>query len=220
MRARGAQVTDIAVLVVAADDGVMPQTREAIAHARAAQVPIIVAINKIDKPNANPELVKKELSELGLVPDEWGGNTLFIPVSAKQRKGIEDLIEGILLVAESLDTIKANPNRRAVGTIIESQLSKSKGAMATVLVQNGTLNVGDSFVAGGVYGRVRAMFDFRGQSVKKAGPSVPVSITGMSEVPIAGDILEVVEDERAARALAAQNQPSASARQRPARDQP
>ncbi len=206
MRARGAQVTDIAVLVVAADDGVMPQTREAIAHARAAQVPIIVAINKIDKPNANPELVKKELSELGLVPDEWGGNTLFIPVSAKQRKGIEDLIEGILLVAESLDTIKANPNRRAVGTIIESRLSKSKGAMATVLVQNGTLNVGDAFVAGGVYGRVRAMFDFRGQSVKKAGPSVPVSITGMSEVPIAGDILEVVEDERAARALAAQNQ--------------
>lgn len=206
MRARGAQVTDIAVLVVAADDGVMPQTREAIAHARAAQVPIIVAVNKIDKPNANPELVKKELSELGLIPDEWGGNTLFIPVSAKQRKGIEDLIEGILLVAESLDTIKANPNRRAVGTIIESHLSKSRGAMATVLVQNGTLNVGDAFVAGSVYGRVRAMFDFRGQSVKKAGPSVPVSVTGMSDVPAAGDIFEVVEDERAARALAAQHQ--------------
>jgi len=206
MRARGAQVTDIAVLVVAADDGVMPQTREAISHARAAQVPIVVAVNKIDKSNANPELVKKELSELGLVPDEWGGNTLFIPVSAKQRKGIEDLIEGILLVAESLDTIKANPNRRAVGTIIESHLSKSKGPMATVLVQNGTLNVGDAFVAGGVYGRVRAMFDFRGQSVKKAGPSVPVSITGLSEVPIAGDVFEVVEDERAARALAAQHQ--------------
>jgi translation initiation factor IF-2 len=206
MRARGAQVTDIAVLVVAADDGVMPQTREAISHARAAQVPIVVAINKIDKPNANPELVKKELSELGLVPDEWGGNTLFIPVSAKQRKGIEDLIEGILLVAESLDTIKANPNRRAVGTIIESHLSKSKGPMATVLVQNGTLNVGDAFVAGGVHGRVRAMFDFRGQSVKKAGPSVPVSITGLSEVPIAGDVFEVVQDERTARALAAQHQ--------------
>lgn len=206
MRARGAQVTDIAVLVVAADDGVMPQTREAIAHARAAQVPIIVAVNKIDKPNANPELVKKELSELGLIPDEWGGNTLFIPVSAKQRTGIEDLIEGILLVAESLDTIKANPSRRAVGTIIESHLSKSRGAMATVLVQNGTLNVGDAFVAGSVYGRVRAMFDFRGQSVKKAGPSVPVSVTGMSDVPAAGDIFEVVEDERAARALAAQYQ--------------
>ncbi len=206
MRARGAQVTDIAVLVVAADDGVMPQTREAIAHARAAQVPIIVAVNKIDKPNARPEMVKKELSELGLVPDDWGGNTLFIPVSAKQRTGIEDLLEGILLVAESLDTIKANPNRAAVGTIIESQLSKSKGPIATVLVQNGTLNVGDAFVAGGTYGRVRAMFDFRGQSVKKAGPSTPVSITGLSDVPTAGDILEVVDDERTARALAIQNQ--------------
>jgi translation initiation factor IF-2 len=206
MRARGAQVTDIAVLVVAADDGVMPQTREAIAHARAAQVPIIVALNKIDKPNARPEIVKKELSELGLVPDEWGGNTLFIPVSAKQRIGIEDLLEGILLVAESLDTIKANPNRAAVGTIIESQLSKSKGPIATVLVQNGTLNIGDAFVAGSTYGRVRAMFDFRGQSVKKAGPSMPVSITGLAEVPNAGDILEVVEDERTARALAMQNQ--------------
>jgi len=210
MRARGAQVTDIAVLVVAADDGVMPQTREAIAHARAAQVPIIVALNKIDKPNARPEMVKKELSELGLVPDEWGGNTLFIPVSAKQRIGIEDLLEGILLVAESLDTIKANPNRRAVGTIIESQLSKSKGPIATVLVQNGTLHVGDAFVAGSTYGRVRAMFDFRGQSVKKAGPSTPVSITGLSEVPIAGDILEVVEDERVARVLAEENQAKAA----------
>ncbi len=210
MRARGAQVTDIAVLVVAADDGVMPQTREAIAHARAAQVPIIVAVNKIDKPNARPEMVKKELSELGLVPDEWGGNTLFIPVSAKQRTGIEDLLEGILLVAESLDTIKANPNRRAVGTIIESQLSKSKGPIATVLVQNGTLHVGDAFVAGSAYGRVRAMFDFRGQNVKKAGPSMPVSITGLSEVPSAGDILEVVDDERVARALAAENQAKAS----------
>jgi translation initiation factor IF-2 len=203
-------VTDIAVLVVAADDGVMPQTREAIAHARAAQVPIIVAVNKIDKPNARPEMVKKELSELGLVPDEWGGNTLFIPVSAKQRTGIEDLLEGILLVAESLDTIKANPNRRAIGTIIESQLSKSKGPIATVLVQNGTLHVGDAFVAGSAYGRVRAMFDFRGQNVKKAGPSMPVSITGLSEVPNAGDILEVVDDERVARALAAENQAKAT----------
>lgn len=173
-------------------------------------MPIIVALNKIDKPNARPEMVKKELSELGLVPDEWGGNTLFIPVSAKQRIGIEDLLEGILLVAESLDTIKANPNRRAVGTIIESQLSKSKGPIATVLVQNGTLHVGDAFVAGSTYGRVRAMFDFRGQSVKKAGPSTPVSITGLSEVPIAGDILEVVEDERVARALAEENQAKAA----------
>jgi translation initiation factor IF-2 len=191
--------------VVAADDGVMPQTREAIAHAKAAQVPIVVAVNKIDKPNANPELVKKELSELGLTPDEWGGSTLFIPVSAKQRKGIDDLIEGILLVAESLETIKANPNRKAVGTIIESYLSKREGATATVLVQNGTLNVGDTFVAGAVSGRVRAMFDFRGQRVKRASPSTPVSITGMSDVPAAGDTFEVVEDDRAARALAAQN---------------
>jgi translation initiation factor IF-2 len=206
MRARGAQVTDVAVLVVAADDGVMPQTKEAIAHAKAAQVPIVVAVNKIDKSNANPELVKKELSELGLMPDDWGGNTLFIPVSAKQRKGIDDLIEGILLVAESLDSIKANANRKAVGTVIESHLSKREGATATVLVQNGTLNVGDAFVAGTVSGRVRAMFDFRGQRVKKASPSVPVSITGMSDVPSAGDIFEVVEDDRAARALAAQHQ--------------
>jgi translation initiation factor IF-2 len=205
MRARGAQVTDVAVLVVAADDGVMPQTREAVAHAKAAQVPIVVAVNKIDKKNANLERVKQELSELGLVSDEWGGSTLFIPVSAKLKKGIDDLIEGILLTAESLDTIKANPNRKAVGTVVESELSKSKGAMATVLIQNGTLHVGDAFVAGTVSGRVRAMFDFRGQQVKKALPSMPVSITGMSDVPTAGDILEVVEDDRAARALAAQN---------------
>ncbi len=205
MRARGAQVTDVAVLVVAADDGVMPQTKEAIAHAKAAQVPIVVAVNKIDKPNANPELVKKELSELGLTPDEWGGDTLFVPVSAKQRKGIDDLIEGILLVAESLDSIKANANRKAVGTIIEAHLSKREGPTATVLVQNGTLNLGDAFVAGAVSGRVRAMFDFRGQRIKKATPSVPVSITGMSDVPAAGDVFEVAEDDRAAKALAAQN---------------
>ena len=205
MRARGAQVTDVAVLVVAADDGVMPQTKEAIAHAKAAQVPIVVALNKIDKPNANPELVKKELAELGLTPDDWGGDTLFVPVSARQRKGIDDLIEGILLVAESLETIKANPNRKAVGTVIESHLSKREGATATVLIQNGTLNVGDAFVAGPVSGRVRAMFDFRGQRIKKAGPSVPVSITGMSDVPAAGDTFEVLDDDRAARALAVQN---------------
>jgi translation initiation factor IF-2 len=205
MRARGAQVTDVAVLVVAADDGVMPQTKEALAHAKAAQVPIVVAVNKIDKPNANPDLVKKELAELGLTPDDWGGDTLFVPVSAKQRKGIDDLIEGILLIAESLDTIKANANRKAVGTVIESNLSKREGATATVLVQNGTLNVGDAFVAGTVSGRVRAMVDFRGQRIKKASPSVPVSITGMSDVPAAGDMFEVVEDDRAAKALAAQN---------------
>ncbi len=205
MRSRGAQVTDVAVLVVAADDGVMPQTKEAVAHAKAAQVPIVVAVTKVDKSNANPQRVKQEMMEIGVVPDEYGGDTMFVEVSARQKKGIDDLLEGILLTAESLETIKANPSRRAVATVIEAELSKSKGPMATVLVQNGTLHVGDAFVAGAVSGRVRAMFDFRGQTVKKAGPSVPVSITGMSDVPAAGDVLEVVEDERAARALAAQN---------------
>lgn len=206
MRARGAQMTDVAVLVVAADDGVMPQTREAIAHAKAAQVPIIVAMNKIDKSNANPDLVKQQLAEAGLVPDDWGGDTMVIPVSAKQRKGIEDLIEGIVLLADSLDSIRANPERKAIGTVIEAELDKSKGALANVLIQNGTLNLGDAFVVGRVHGRVRAMFDFRGHRIKKAGPSTPVSIIGMSDVPSAGDILEVVEDDRLARARAEQNQ--------------
>jgi translation initiation factor IF-2 len=205
MRARGAQVTDVAVLVVAADDGVMPQTREAIAHAKAAQVPIIVALNKIDKSNANPELVKQQLAEAGLVPEDWGGDTMIIPVSAKQHKGIDDLIEGIVLVADSLDSIRANSDRTAIGTVIEAELDKSKGAMATVLIQNGTLNLGDAFVVGNVHGRVRAMFDFRGHRVKKAGPSTPVSIIGMSDVPSAGDIFEVVEDDKIARGMAAQN---------------
>jgi translation initiation factor IF-2 len=205
MRARGAQVTDVAVLVVAADDGVMPQTKEAVAHAKAAQVPIVVAVTKVDKSNANPLRVKQEMMEIGVVPDEFGGDTMFVEVSARQKKGIDDLLEGILLTAESLETIKANPSKRAVATVIEAELSKSKGPMATVLVQNGTLHVGDAFVVGTVSGRVRAMFDFRGQNVKKAAPSVPVSITGMSDVPAAGDVLEVVDDEKAARALAAQN---------------
>jgi translation initiation factor IF-2 len=218
MRARGAQVTDVAVLVVAADDGVMPQTREAIAHAKAAQVPIVVALNKIDRPNANPDLVKQQLAESGLVPDDWGGDTMVVPVSAKQRKGIDDLIEGILLVAESLDSIRANPDRAAIGTVIESELDKSKGAMATVLIQNGTLNLGDTFVAGNVHGRVRAMFDFRGHRIKKAGPSTPVSLIGMSDVPAAGDVLEVVGDDRVARAMAAQHAAAAvSADNAPAR---
>ncbi|MCS7061376.1 MAG: translation initiation factor IF-2 [Anaerolineae bacterium] len=217
MRARGAQITDIAVLVVAADDGVMPQTKEAISHARAAQVPIIVALNKIDKPNANPERVKKELAENGLTPDDWGGDTMVVPVSAKQRKGIDDLIEAILLVAESMDTIRANPDRPAVGTIIESQLDKSRGPMATVLIQNGTLNLGDSVVVGSVPGKVRAMFDFRGHRVKKATPSMPVSILGLSDVPSAGDILEVMEDDRAARALAAQRSAAKAKEMGPAR---
>ena len=205
MRARGAQVTDVAVLVVAADDGVMPQTREAIAHAKAAQVPIVVALNKIDKNNANPDRVKQELMEAGLVSDEYGGDTMVVPVSARQKKGIDDLLEGILLVAESLDSIKANPNRPAVGTVIEASLDKQRGATASVLIQNGTLNLGDAFVIGNVSGRVRAMFDFRGKRITKAGPSMPISITGLSEVPAAGEVLEVAEDDRAAKALAAQN---------------
>ncbi|HEY3291608.1 MAG TPA: translation initiation factor IF-2 [Anaerolineae bacterium] len=217
MRARGASVTDVAVLVVAADDGVMPQTREAIAHAKAAQVPIIVAMNKIDKSNANPEHVKQQLADAGLVPDDWGGETMVVPVSAKLRKGIDDLIEGILLVADSLDSIRANPDRTAIGTVIEAELDKSKGAMATVLIQNGTLNLGDAFVIGKVYGRVRAMFDFRGHRIKKAGPSTPVSLIGMSDVPVAGDVLEVVEDEKVARAMAAKNQTSPTRESTPSR---
>ncbi len=217
MRARGASVTDVAVLVVAADDGVMPQTREAIAHAKAAQVPIIVAMNKIDKSNANPDLVKQQLADAGLMPDDWGGDTMIVPVSAKLRKGIEDLIEGILLVADSLDSIRANPDRPAIGTVIEAELDKSKGALATVLIQNGSLNLGDAFVIGKVYGRVRAMFDFRGHRIKKAGPSTPVSIIGMSDVPVAGDVLEVVEDDKIARVMAGQNSAATAKELTPAR---
>ena len=168
-------------------------------------MPIVVALNKIDKSNANPDRVKQELIEAGLVSDEFGGDIMIVSVSARQKKGIDDLLEGILLTAETLDSIKANPNRPAVGTIIEAQLDKQKGAMATVLVQNGTLELGNAFVIGTVSGRVRAMYDFRGNRIKKAGPSVPVSITGMSDVPAAGEVLEVVEDDRAAKALAVQN---------------
>lgn len=203
MRARGAQVTDIAILVVAADDGVMPQTREAIAHARAAHVPILVALNKIDKPTANPERVKQQLADLGLVPDEWGGETLVVPVSAKQKRGIEDLLEAILLLADEIG-IKANPNRPAVGTVIEAELDKTRGPMATLLVQNGTLRVGDTIVVGKASGRIRAMLDERGKPIKSAGPSTPVSVLGLSAVPAAGEMFEVVADERAARALVAE----------------
>ncbi|HJW83817.1 MAG TPA: translation initiation factor IF-2, partial [Anaerolineae bacterium] len=180
MRARGAQATDLAILVVAADDGVMPQTKEAIAHAKAAGVTLIVALNKIDRPNANPDRVKKELYEAGVAIDEYGGNTLLVPVSAKKKIGIEDLLEAILLVADSME-IKANPDRPAVGTVIESKLDKSRGAMATVLVQNGTLNVGDAIVVGKSAGRVRAMIDDSGRSVKKATPSTPVAIIGLPD---------------------------------------
>ncbi|MCS7179018.1 MAG: translation initiation factor IF-2 [Anaerolineae bacterium] len=203
MRARGAQTTDIAILVVAADDGVMPQTIEAINHARAARVPIIVALNKIDKPTAQPERVKRQLSDLGLTPDEWGGNTFVIPVSAKKRIGLEDLLETILLVAEE-QNIRANPHRPAVGTVLEAQLDRSMGPTATVLVQNGTLRVGDAVVAGTVYGRVRRMLDSHGKPIREAPPSTPAVILGLSDVPTAGDIFEVVESEKVARAIAAQ----------------
>ena len=196
MRARGAQVTDIAILVVAADDGVMPQTVEAINHAKSANVPIIVAINKIDKPGANPEKVKQELMEHGLVPEEYGGDNIMVPVSAKKQMGINDLLENILLVAE-VQELKANPNREARGVVIEAQLDKGRGPVATVLVQNGTLRVGDSLVAGTTYGKVRAMANDRGDNVKKAGPSVPVEVLGLSGVPAAGDIFAVLDEKQA-----------------------
>jgi translation initiation factor IF-2 len=202
MRARGAQGADIVVLVVAADDGVMPQTREAIAHAKAARVPIMVALNKIDKSNANPDLVKQQLAEQELVPDEWGGNTMVVPVSAKQKQGIDDLLEGILLVADNTE-IKANPNGKVIGTVIEAELDKSKGVMATLLVQNGTLESGSIVVAGTAHGRLRALSDFKGKPVKKAGPSTPVSVMGLSDVPSAGDVFEVVSSEREARTIVA-----------------
>ena len=202
MRARGAQGADIVVLVVAADDGVMPQTREAIAHAKAARVPIMVALNKIDKANANPDLVKQQLAEQELVPDEWGGNTMVVPVSAKQKQGIDDLLEGILLVADNTE-IKANPNGKVIGTVIEAELDKSKGVMATLLVQNGTLESGSIVVAGTAHGKLRALSDFKGKPVKKAGPSTPVSVMGLSDVPSAGDVFEVVSSEKEARMIVA-----------------
>ena len=203
MRARGAQGADIVVLVVAADDGVMPQTREAIAHAKAARVPIIVALNKIDKPNANPDRVKQQLAELELVPDDWGGNTMVVPVSAKLKQGINDLLEGILLVADS-NEIKANPNGKVIGTVIEAELDKSKGVLATFLVQNGTLAAGDIVVAGATYGKLRAITDFKGKTVKKAGPSTPVAVMGLSDVPSAGDLFQVVKTDKEARNIVAE----------------
>jgi len=201
MRARGAQVTDIVILVVAADDGVMDQTREAIDHARAAGVPIVVAINKIDKPDANPERVKSELAELGLVPEDWGGETLFAEISAKKKMGIDELLELVLLQAEMLE-LKAAPNRPARGRIIESRLDKGRGPVATVIIQEGTLHEGDPFVAGTTYGRVRAMLDERGRRLKEAGPATPVEVLGFSEVPQAGDDFIVMPDEQKARKVA------------------
>ena len=200
MRARGAQVTDIAILVVAANDGVMPQTIEAINHARAANIPIIVAINKIDLPEANIEKIKQELTEYNLVPEEWGGDTIFVPISAKNNQNIDTLLEMVLLVADMQD-LKTNPNKQAKGTVIEARLDKSKGPIATMLVQRGTLDVGDTIVAGSAIGRIRAMRNDKGQIVKKAGPSTPVEIFGLAEVPEAGDTFYKVKDEKTAKHL-------------------
>ncbi|MBP1570336.1 MAG: translation initiation factor IF-2 [Oscillospiraceae bacterium] len=201
MRQRGAMVTDIAILVVAADDGIMPQTIESINHAKAANIPIIVAINKIDKPTANPERVKQELTEHGLVPEEWGGDTICVPVSAKMGMGIDDLLEMINLTSE-VNEYKANPNRRAKGAVIEARLDKGLGPVATILVQNGTLHKGDVLIAGTAVGRVRVMQNDKGERIEIAGPSTPVEITGLTEVPSAGDLFDAVEDEKLARELA------------------
>lgn len=191
------------VLVVAADDGVMPQTREAVAHAKAAKVPIVVALNKIDKPNADADQVKQQLAEIGLVPDEWDGDTLVVPISAKKRLGLDDLLEAIVLVADNLD-IRANPKGEVIGTVIEASIDRSKGVMATLLVQNGTLGVGDVVIAGNAYGRLKAMFDYRGRQVRKAGPSTPASVMGLSDVPVAGDLFQRVESDREARGIVAE----------------
>lgn len=200
MRARGAQGADIAVLVVAADDGVMPQTKEALAHARAARVRILVALNKVDRPNANPDNVRQQLADLGLIPDDWGGDTMVVPVSAKKRTGIEDLLEAILLVADATE-IKANPKGRVFGSVIEARLDRNKGVVATLLVQNGTLRVGEILIAGSASGNVRAMFDYQGKPVTEATPSTPVSVLGLSDVPDAGEVFITVTSEREARTL-------------------
>ncbi len=201
MRARGAKVTDVAVLVVAADDGVMPQTVEALNHAREAGVPIVVAVNKIDKPGANPERVKQQLAEHGLIPEEWGGDTIYVPISALKKTGIDNLLDMIQLVAE-VQELKANPERPAVGTVIEARLDKGRGPVATVLVQHGTLRLGDAFVAGLAFGKVRAMMDDRGNPLKEAGPATPVEVLGFDDVPQAGDVFRVVADEKTARGIA------------------
>jgi translation initiation factor IF-2 len=204
MRARGAQGADIVILVVAADDGVMPQTKEAIAHAKAAKVTIIVALNKIDRPNANPDYVKHQLADNGLQPDDWEGDTMVVPVSAKQRLGLEDLLEAILLVTDHVE-IKANPEGTVAGTVIEAEMDKAKGVVATFLVQNGTLQMGDAVVAGSSSGKLRAMLDHRGKMIHKAGPSTPVRVMGLNEVPSAGDIFSVYPSEKEARSIAEAN---------------
>lgn len=210
MRARGAQGADIAVLVVAADDGVMPQTREAIAHAKAAGVPIIVALNKVDKSNANPDRVKRQLADNDLTPDEWGGETMVLPVSALTGDGIEDLLEAISLIADDAD-IEANPDGKIVGTVLEAQVEKSRGVMATLLVQNGTLHRGDVVIAGNSYGRIKAMFDYTGEPIERAYPSTPARVMGLNEVPEAGTMFEVVKNEKIARVVLEERQQARSA---------
>ena len=200
MRARGAQITDIAIIVVAADDGIKPQTIEAINHAKAANVSIIVAINKIDKPAANPERVKQELLEVGLVPEEWGGDTICVPISAMTGEGVENLLEMVLLTAEIKD-LKANPNKQAKGTVIEARLDKNIGTIASLLIQRGELNVGDTIVVGDMIGKIRAMKDDKGRKVKKAGPSTPVEVIGLGSVPQTGDVFYEVENEKVAKQL-------------------
>ncbi|HCS75753.1 MAG TPA: translation initiation factor IF-2, partial [Clostridiales bacterium] len=201
-----------AILVVAADDGVMPQTIEAINHAKAAEVPIIVAINKMDKPTSNPERIKQELTEHGLLVEEWGGDTIAVPVSALKKEGIDDILEMILLVAEVQD-LKANPKRFAKGTIVEAELDKGRGPVATILVQNGTLRIGDSIVAGTTYGRVRAMIDDKGRRIEDAGPSIPVEVLGLNEVPAAGDIMYAVEDDKLAKQVSEERRDKVKAQQ-------
>ena len=201
MRARGAQVTDIVIIVVAADDGVMPQTKEAVDHAKAAGVPVIVAVNKIDKPGANRDRVVSEMSELGLMPEEWGGDTIYVDVSAKFGDGVPDLLETILIVAE-VENFRANPNKMATGTVIEAKLDKGRGPVTTLLVQNGTLHTGDALVVGTVFGRVRKMTDDRGRELKEALPSMPVEIIGLNDVPVAGDIFKAFDSEKKARNIA------------------
>ena len=221
MRARGAQVTDLAVLVVAADDGVMPQTREAIDHARAANVPILVALNKMDRTAARPDRVKQQLSDFGLTVEDWGGDTVCVPVSAITKQGIDELLENILLVTEVSCDLRSNPERPAIGTVIESQLDKQRGPTATLLVQGGTLRVGDALFIGTISGRVRAMQDHRGETVRQAPPAMPVQVMGLSDVPKAGDLFRVVESEREARALAEeQTERERLAESRPAQARP
>ncbi|MBN1536580.1 MAG: translation initiation factor IF-2 [Anaerolineales bacterium] len=200
MRARGAQGADIVILVVAADDGVMPQTKEAAAHAKAAQVPIIVAMNKIDKQNADQSRVKQQLAEIGLVPDDWDGDTIVVPISAKKGEGIEDLLEAISLVSDNMD-IRANPKGRVIGTVIEAEIARAKGVMASLLIQNGSLEVGDVVVAGNTCGKIKAMFDYLGKRVRKASPSFPVSVMGLNDIPQAGDLFQVVDSEKDARMM-------------------